>query len=147
GEKLQFEGIPEFSPEYFARVISTNPLRTKQLQKGLEQLTQEGAAQVFQPFSGPHMVLGVVGRLQFEVIQFRLAEEYQAECRFEPMSIWQGRWVSGPEEDVHAFREQNLFDCAMDRHGDLVYLPSHEFKMNLMKEKHPSLEFRGARKA
>jgi len=146
GEKLQFEGIPEFSPEFFARVLSTNPQRTKQLQKGLEQLTQEGAAQVFQPFSGPHQVLGVVGRLQFEVIQFRLAEEYQAECRFEPMSIWQGRWVTGPEEDVHTFREQNIFDCAQDRHGALVYLPSHEFKMHLMQEKYPTLEFRGARK-
>jgi len=146
GEKLQFEGIPEFSPEHFARAISTNPLRTKQLLKGLEQLTQEGAAQIFQPFSGPHMLLGVVGRLQFEVIQFRLSEEYSAECRFEPLSIWQARWVTGPDKDVQAFREQNLFDCAQDRHGDLVYLPSHEFKVRLMQEKYPDLEFRGARK-
>ncbi len=146
GEKLRFEGIPEFSPEFFSRVICTNPLRNKQLQKGLEELTQEGAAQVFQPFSGPHLYLGVVGRLQFDVIQFRLSEEYQAECRFEPMSIWQARWVVGAEDAVHQFREENLFDCAVDRHGGLVYLPSHEFKLRLMQEKHPELQFLDARR-
>jgi peptide chain release factor 3 len=146
GEKLQFEGIPEFSPEHFARVISKNPLRSKQLAQGLEQLTQEGAAQVFTPFSGPHQVLGVVGRLQFEVIQFRLAGEYGAECAFEPVSVWAARWVVGSEEQVRLFREQNLFDCATDRHGGLVYLPSHEFKVRLVQEKWPDLKFEAARR-
>ncbi|HNY32369.1 MAG TPA: peptide chain release factor 3 [Fibrobacteria bacterium] len=146
GEKLLFEGIPEFSPEHFARVVSKNPLRSKQLAQGLEQLTQEGAAQVFTPFSGPHQLLGVVGRLQFDVIQFRLSGEYGAECVFEPVSVWASRWVVGDEEKVRLFKEQNLFDCAMDRHGGLVYLPSHEFKVRLMQEKWPDLKFESARR-
>jgi peptide chain release factor 3 len=146
GEKLQFEGIPEFSPEHFARVVSKNPLRSKQLAQGLEQLTQEGAAQVFTPFSGPHQILGVVGRLQFDVIQFRLSGEYGAECAFEPVSVWAARWVVGDEEKVRLFKDQNLFDCATDRHGGLVYLPSHEFKVRLMQEKWPDLRFEAARR-
>ena len=146
GEKLQFEGIPEFSPEHFARVVSKNPLRSKQLAQGLEQLTQEGAAQVFSPFSGPHQILGVVGRLQFDVIQFRLSGEYGAECAFEPVSVWAARWVVGDEEQVKLFKDQNLFDCATDRHGGLVYLPSHEFKARLMQEKWPDLHFEAARR-
>jgi peptide chain release factor 3 len=146
GEKLQFEGIPEFSPEHFARVISKNPLRSKQLAQGLEQLTQEGAAQIFTPFSGPHQILGVVGRLQFDVIQFRLSGEYGAECAFEPVPVWAARWVTGDEDSAKLFREQNLFDCAVDRHGGLVYLPSHEFKLRLVKEKWPKLEFEAARR-
>jgi len=146
GEKLQFEGIPEFSPEHFARVLSKNPLRAKQLSQGLEQLTQEGAAQVFTPFSGPHQILGVVGRLQFDVIQFRLSGEYGAECVFEPVTVWGCRWVTGDEEKVRLFREQNIFDCATDRHGGLVYLPSHEFKVRLMQEKWPDLKFESQRR-
>jgi len=146
GEKIQFEGIPEFSPEHFARVLSKNPLRAKQLAQGLEQLTQEGAAQVFTPFSGPHQILGVVGRLQFDVIQFRLSGEYGAECAFEPVTVWAARWVVGDEEKLKLFREQNIFDCATDRHGGLVYLPSHEFKVRLMQEKWPDLRFEAARR-
>jgi len=146
GEKLQFEGIPEFSPEHFARVLSKNPLRSKQLAQGLEQLTQEGAAQIFTPFSGPHQILGVVGRLQFDVIQFRLSGEYGAECAFEPVPVWAARWVTGDEDSVKLFKEQNLFDCAVDRHGGLVYLPSHEFKLRLVKEKWPKLAFEAARR-
>jgi len=146
GEKLQFEGIPEFSPEHFARVVSKNPLRSKQLAQGLEQLTQEGAAQVFTPFSGPHQILGVVGRLQFDVIQFRLSGEYGAECVFEPVSVWAARWVVGDEDEMKTFKEQNIFDCATDRHGGLVYLPSHEFKVRLMSEKYPKLHFEAARR-
>ena len=146
GEKIQFEGIPEFSPEHFARVVSRNPLRSKQLAQGLEQLTQEGAAQVFTPFSGPHQILGVVGRLQFEVIQFRLSGEYGAECVFEPVSVWAARWVVGNAEDIQLFKEQNIFDCATDRHGGLVYLPSHEFKVRLMQEKWSTLHFESQRR-
>lgn len=146
GEKIQFEGIPEFSPEHFARVVSRNPLRSKQLAQGLEQLTQEGAAQVFTPFSGPHQILGVVGRLQFDVIQFRLSGEYGAECTFESVPVWGCRWVVGEEDEVRLFREQNLFDCANDRHGGLVYLPSHEFKVRLMQEKWPKLSFEAQRR-
>ncbi len=146
GEKLQFEGIPEFSPEHFARVLSKNPLRAKQLAQGLEQLTQEGAAQVFTPFSGPHQILGVVGRLQFDVIQFRLSGEYGAECVFEPVTVWGCRWVVGDPEQVRLFREQNIFDCATDRHGGLVYLPSHEFKVRLVQEKWPDLKFESQRR-
>ncbi len=93
GEVLNFTGIPHFAPELFRRVILKDPLKSKQLQKGLQQLSEEGATQVFMPQINNDLILGAVGVLQFEVVAHRLAEEYKVQCTFEPVSIATVRWV------------------------------------------------------
>ena len=100
--KLEFSGIPRFPPEHFARVIPADPLRRKQFDSGLRQLTEEGAAQVFymESLAGPQPIVGAVGQLQFDVMAFRLEHEYQAPCRFESMTYRYPRWVTGPKEEV-----------------------------------------------
>src|SRR5690606_13759210 len=127
-EALHFEGIPDFAPEHFSRVHLADPLKSKQLQQGLRQLSEEGATQLFFPLSGPIPVLGVVGVLQFDVIKFRIEEEYGAKCRFESAPVWQARWVSeragesGAAAELAAFRAEHLFDLAQDKADNLVYL-------------------------
>ncbi len=100
--KLEFSGIPRFPPEHFARVIPADPLRRKQFDSGLRQLTEEGAAQVFymESLAGPQPIVGAVGQLQFDVMAFRLEHEYQAPCRFESMTYRYPRWITGPKEEV-----------------------------------------------
>ncbi|HEX2188126.1 MAG TPA: EF-Tu/IF-2/RF-3 family GTPase, partial [Longimicrobiaceae bacterium] len=99
---LEFGGIPRFSPEHFARVVVADPLRRKQLDTGLKQLSEEGAAQVFYAESivGPAPIVGAVGQLQFDVLLHRLEHEYGVKARLEPMSYRFARWVEGPEADI-----------------------------------------------
>ena len=101
-EGLEFIGIPRFPPEHFARVVPSDPLRRKQFDTGLRQLTDEGAAQVFYAESdaGPIPIVGAVGLLQFDVMQYRLEHEYGAPCRFERLTYGNPRWVTGPKEDI-----------------------------------------------
>jgi peptide chain release factor 3 len=102
GETLEFHGIPRFPPEHFARVLPKDPLKRKQLDRGLRELTEEGAAQVFYEDSaiGPSPIVGAVGMLQFDVMQFRLEHEYGAPCKLERMSYRHPRWVTGTKEAI-----------------------------------------------
>src|SRR5690606_6547418 len=93
GEELQFTGIPSFAPELFRRAVLHDPLRMKQLQKGLAQLCEEGATQLFRPMINNDLILGAVGQLQFDVVAHRLREEYGVTCRFEPVQVHTARWV------------------------------------------------------
>jgi peptide chain release factor 3 len=145
-ETLNFEGIPDFAPEHFSKVYLTDPLKSKQLQQGLRQLSEEGATQLFYPLSGPIPVLGVVGVLQFDVIKFRIEEEYGAKCRFEGAAIWQARWVVAGIEaadatELAAFRAEHLFDLALDKQGNLVYLCPNEFRLQTVEKNYPKLRF------
>jgi len=99
---VEYRGIPRFAPEHFARIIGTDPMRRKQLDAGLRQLTEEGAAQVFftEPDGGPNPVIGAVGMLQFDVMLFRLENEYGAPCRIERLPYRYPRWVEGPEAAI-----------------------------------------------
>jgi peptide chain release factor 3 len=99
---LEFQGIPRFPPEHFARVIPADALRRKQFDSGLRQLTEEGAAQVFymESLAGPQPIVGAVGQLQFDVMAFRLEHEYGAPCRFERMTYRYPRWITGPKAEV-----------------------------------------------
>jgi peptide chain release factor 3 len=145
-ETLNFEGIPDFAPEHFSKVYLTDPLKSKQLQQGLRQLSEEGATQLFYPLSGPIPVLGVVGVLQFDVIKFRIEEEYGAKCRFEGAAIWQARWVvagidAADPTELAAFRAEHLFDLALDKQGNLVYLCPNEFRLQTVEKNYPKLRF------
>jgi len=140
-ENLAFDGIPDFAPEHFCRVHLEDPLRSKQLQQGLHQLSEEGATQLFFPLGGPIPVLGVVGVLQFDVLKFRLEEEYNARCRFEPANIYQARWVSGDATELGLFRSEHTFDLAQDKKGHLVYLCPNEFRLQTVEKNYSKLRF------
>lgn len=140
-ENLKFMGIPDFAPEHFSRVYLDDPLRSKQLQQGLKQLSEEGATQLFQPVGSPIPVLGVVGLLQFDVIKSRLEGEYNARCRLEGAPIFAARWVSGDEAQILEFKSQNTHDLATDKHGHLVYLCPNDYRMGLMEKNFPKILF------
>src|SRR5690242_3768910 len=97
GEQLAFTGVPNFAPEIFRRAVLKDPLRMKALQKGLSQLCEEGATQLFRPLRNNEMILGAVGQLQFEVVAFRLADEYGVQCVFEPVAVHTARWIAGKD--------------------------------------------------
>ncbi|MDF1556012.1 MAG: peptide chain release factor 3, partial [Deferrisomatales bacterium] len=143
GETLQFEGIPLFSPEHFCRVRVKNALKSKQLQKGLQQLSEEGAIQVFyQPLGDKDPIVGAVGVLQFEVLQYRLEHEYGAVVQLERMPFELARWIAGAPLDGPAVdRDPSSMWCE-DRLGNPVVLFKSEWAMNWLAEKNAKTEFR-----
>ena len=112
GERLSFTGIPNFAPEMFRRAVLRDPLRMKALQKGLSQLCEEGATQLFKPLRNNDLILGAVGQLQFEVVAFRLQDEYGVECTFENVNVHTARWIGGTDprklEEFQAKAYENL---------------------------------------
>jgi peptide chain release factor 3 len=146
GESLQFTGIPNFAPELFRRVILRDPLRLKQLHKGLEQLSEEGATQFFKPLVGNELVLGAVGVLQFEVVAYRLKNEYKVEASFENVNIFTARWVNCSDTKKLAdFRRQLQNNLAEDAAGQLVYLAPSRVNLQLTEERWPDLTFAATR--
>jgi peptide chain release factor 3 len=140
-EDLKYTGIPDFAPEFFSRVYLEDPLKSKQLTQGLKQLSEEGATQLFSPLNSPIPVLGVVGVLQFDVLKFRLEEEYNARCRFETAPIFAARWLSGDAAQIAEFKSQNAHDMAADKGGNLVYLCPNEFRLTTMEKNFPKVVF------
>ena len=120
GEPLAFTGIPSFAPELFRRAVLKDPLKLKALQKGLAQLCEEGATQLFRPALGNDLVLGAVGPLQFEVAAYRLRDEYGVECAFEPVTVAAARWVRGEEALVDEFTKKLAANVARDHAGALA---------------------------
>ncbi len=146
GERLQFAGIPSFAPELFRRVQLKDPLRLKALTKGLSQLSEEGATQFFKPLMGNELVLGAVGMLQFDVVAYRLRDEYKVEAAFEPVNVVTCRWVSAENErDLEKFRNKNEANLAEDGGGQLVYLAPTRVNLQLAEERHPEITFRATR--
>ncbi len=141
GEELQFTGIPHFSPEHFMRVRLANPLKAKQLDKGLVHLTEEGAAQVFRSIGGHLHILGVVGILQFEVIKYRLEHEYGVEGVFEPVPYAMARWYHGTGEDLSGFETRYAGQIALDVENQRIFLCNSSFDLDYAKQKFPSMEF------
>ena len=146
GKAFTFEEIPSFAPEHFARVVMTDPLRRKQLKKGLEQLAQEGTIQLYRPVAGREgdTILGAVGRLQLEVVSYRLKNEYDAEVRLEPMPVEFARWLTrkdGGEVDLAAFARENVGLPAIDIRGRGVALFAGEWQVNSAKRCLPQLIF------
>ncbi len=146
GESLNFTGIPHFAPELFRRVVLKDPLKSKQLQKGLQQLSEEGATQVFMPQINNDLILGAVGVLQFEVVAHRLAEEYKVQCTFEPVSIATVRWVHCDDKVAfEKFKKKAHDQLSVDGGGYLTYLAPSRVNLQLMQERYPEVEFRATR--
>ena len=146
GEPLTFTGIPNFAPELFRRAVLKDPLRMKALQKGLDQLCEEGATQLFRPLRNNDLILGAIGPLQFDVVAFRLADEYGVTCAFEPINVVTARWIAGGEEArLRQFRERAYENLALDHAGELVYLAPTRINLGLTLERWPELAFRETR--
>lgn len=142
GENLHFLGIPHFAPELFRRVRLKDPLKSKQLQKGLKELSEEGATQVFMPQINNDLILGAVGVLQFDVVAFRLQEEYKVECVYEPVNVATVRWVSCDDEKKMAeFRKKAHDQLSLDGGGYLTYLAPSRVNLQLMQERYPDIRF------
>src|SRR5688572_14099261 len=142
GEDFFFTGIPTFSPEIFREVVNKDPMKTKQLEKGLLQLTDEGVAQLFTQFGGNKKIIGCVGELQFEVIQYRLLHEYGASVVFNSLPYYKACWITSPDpkklEDFIRFKSSNV---ANDKDGHLVYLAQSEWYLNTERTNNPDIEF------
>lgn len=142
GEKFFFTGIPTFSPEIFKEVVNKDPMKTKQLEKGLLQLTDEGVAQLFTQHGGNKKIIGCVGELQFEVIQYRLLQEYGASVQFNHLPFYKACWITSTNkaklEDFTRFKQANI---AEDKDGHLVYLAQSEWFLNTEIQNNPEIEF------
>lgn len=142
GEELNFKGIPSFSPEQFRFVNNANPLKAKQLNKGLEQLMDEGVAQLFTMELSQRKIIGTVGALQFDVIQYRLEHEYGASCTYEPLRIHKACWVSCDDANIlREFKKRRHKDLAKDKDGKLVYMAETAWGLKTVQEAHPEVEF------
>jgi len=142
GASLQYTGLPFFAPELFMTVLLNNPLRTKQLQQGLEQLGEEGAIQVFKPEAGGAMLLGAIGQLQFEVVQHRLKTEYDCDVRLESCQYTGARWITADtpaqlREFTNAYPQRMALDAA----GTLAYLCTSPYDVRLAQERFPKIHF------
>jgi peptide chain release factor 3 len=142
GEILHFKGIPRFSPEMFRYVNNVDPLKTKQLAKGLDQLMDEGVAQLFTREFDGRKLMGTVGALQFDVIQYRLLHEYGASVQFEPVNLYKACWISAAKDTtLQQFLQRRKRDLAKDKSGKWVYLAESPWALNLLQENNPEISF------
>ncbi|MCX7728649.1 MAG: peptide chain release factor 3 [Bacteroidia bacterium] len=142
GENLTFKGIPSFSPEIFKYVVNKDPMKTKQLQKGLEQLTEEGVAQLFYKKIDNRKIIGTVGQLQFEVLQHRLFNEYAAKCDFDSLPIYKAVWVSSDnEKKMQEFLNERSQYIAYDKEDRPVFLAESAWLLQMAQEKYPEIHF------
>jgi peptide chain release factor 3 len=146
GEALQFTGIPHFAPELFRRIRLKDPLKAKQLQKGLKQLAEEGSVQVFMPLRNNDLIVGAVGVLQFEVVAYRLLDEYKVDCIYEPVNIYSARWLACDDaKKFEEFKKKAYENLALDGGDHLTYLPPTRVNLSLMQERWPEVSFRATR--
>lgn len=142
GEKLKFTGIPSFSPELFRYIENADPMKFKQLAKGIDQLMDEGVAQLFTSSLNGRKIIGTVGQLQFEVIQYRLEHEYGAMCRWEPISIYKACWIeSDNQEQLADFKRRKHTNMAIDKHGRDVFLADTSYALALAQENFKDIRF------
>ncbi|MCU0429190.1 MAG: peptide chain release factor 3 [Cytophagaceae bacterium] len=142
GEDFMFKGIPNFSPELFREVINKDPMKAKQLEKGLMQLTEEGVAQLFIQQPGNRKIIGTVGELQFEVIQHRLLHEYGATCDYHSMSLYKACWVSSTnQKELERFCNYKASSIARDKDDNIVFLADTRFTLNSIMEIYKDLNF------
>ena len=146
GEELKYIGIPNFAPELFRRAVLKDPLRMKALQKGLGQLSEEGATQLFRPFRNNDLILGAVGILQFDVVAQRLRDEYKVECAFETISVATARWIECDDEVMlEKFRLKANDHLSQDQAGELVYIAPTRVNLDLAMERWPDIRFQSTR--
>lgn len=142
GENLKFTGIPSFAPELFRRARLRDPLKLKALQKGLAQLSEEGATQFFKPVMSNDLILGAIGVLQFEVVAYRLLREYNVEASFENVSVATARWISASDDKaLTQFKNKSQQNLAYDAHDNLVYIAPTYVNLQLTQERFPEITF------
>lgn len=142
GEKFMFKGIPSFSPEIFKEVINADPMKSKQLEKGLLQLTDEGVAQLFMQQPGNRKILGTVGELQFEVIQYRLLHEYGASCNFMHLNYYKACWMTSTDKKkLDEFCSRKASYISYDKDKNPVFLADSAWTLNVQKENYPEITF------
>jgi peptide chain release factor 3 len=144
GEKINFKGIPSFSPEHFRYINNIDPMKAKQLEKGIDQLMDEGVAQLFILNINNRKIIGTVGALQFEVIQYRLLHEYGAKCNFENLNVYKACWVStrdSNDDEVKEFKRVKSKFLAKDKQNQLVFLADSDFTLQMTKNKYPTIQF------
>ena len=142
GEQLHFRGLPSFSPEMFKYIENADPMKQKQLDKGISQLMDEGVAQIFTNQFNGRKIIGTVGQLQFEVIQYRLLHEYGAQCRWEPISLYKACWVeSDDEEALAAFKKRKQHFMAKDKEGRDVFLADSNYVIQMAQSDFPKIRF------
>ncbi len=142
GENFQFSGIPSFSPEIFKELINLDPMKSKQLEKGIQQLTDEGVAQLFTLELGNRKIVGTVGELQFDVIQYRLEHEYGAKCRWVPMNIARACWITSEDKQkLSEFIRLKGSQLGYDKDQNPVYLAESEWMIRMNKENNPDIVF------
>jgi len=142
GEPLHFKGIPNFSPEMFRYVNNADPMKSKQLAKGLTQLMDEGVAQLFTKELNNRRIIGTVGALQFDVIEYRLKHEYGASVQYEPVNLHKACWISWEDEqELKEFLSRRKRDIARDKHGNIVFLAESAWTLQMAQENHPGIQF------
>ena len=142
GEQLHFKGLPNFSPEMFKYIENTDPMKSKQLEKGIQQLMDEGVAQLFVNQFNGRKIIGTVGQLQFEVIQYRLLNEYGAQCRWEPISLYKACWIESDDIDaLNAFKKRKHQFMAIDREGRDVFLADSNYVLQMAQSDFPKIKF------
>ena len=142
GEELKFTGIPHFAPELFKRIRLADPLKAKQLQKGIQQLSEEGSTQVFFPLNNNDIIVGAVGQLQFDVVAYRLKDEYGVEAIYEPVNVYTARWVESEDtKKVEELKRKVPDGVAIDGGGHLTYLASTRVNLSLTEERYPEIDF------
>lgn len=146
GEELKFTGIPNFAPELFRRIRLRDPLKQKQLLKGLVQLSEEGAVQVFRPLANNDLIVGAVGVLQFDVVVARLKSEYNVEALYESVNVSTARWVEcGDAKKLEEFKRKNELNLALDGGDNLSYIAPSRVNLNLTRERYPDIQFHKTR--
>jgi peptide chain release factor 3 len=146
GEAIRFTGIPHFAPELFRRIRLKDPMKAKALQKGLQQLSEEGSTQVFSPLNSSDLIVGAVGQLQFDVVAYRLADEYKVEALYEPINVYTARWVVAEDpRKLEEFRKKAAEHLSEDGGGYLTYLAPTRVNLSLIEERWPDIRFRETR--
>lgn len=142
GEQLHFKGLPSFSPELFKYIENADPMKSKQLNKGIEQLMDEGVAQLFTNQFNGRKIIGTVGQLQFEVIQYRLENEYNAKCRWEPISLYKACWIESDDEaELENFKRRKYQYMAKDRDGCDVFLADSGYVLQMAQQDFKGIKF------
>ena len=142
GEKLHFKGLPSFSPEMFKYIENADPMKIKQLQKGIDQLIGEGVAQLFIHQNNGRKIIGTVGQLQFEVIEYRLLHEYQASCRWEPISLYKACWIESDNRDeLESFKKRKVRYLAKDKDGRDVFLAESRYVLDIAQNDYKNIKF------
>ncbi|HIZ26401.1 MAG TPA: peptide chain release factor 3 [Candidatus Barnesiella merdipullorum] len=142
GEELHFKGLPSFSPEMFKYIENDDPMKSKQLNKGIDQLMDEGVAQLFISQFNGRKIIGTVGQLQFEVIQYRLLHEYGAQCRWEPISLYKACWIESDDpEALEAFKKRKHQFMSVDREGRDVFMADSSYVLQMAQNDFPKIKF------